>query len=75
MVAGGSGAVSGAIAQDERVVVYVLLVRWAAPQTAVDGCVSYVQAAIQEEIQFLFQISQPLLLGERLLVRLNRLNR
>lgn len=42
-------------------------------QAAVDGCVSYVQAAIQEEIQFLFQISQPLLLGERLLVRLNRL--
>ena len=38
MVAGGSGAVSGAIAQDERVVVYALLVRWAAPQTAVDGC-------------------------------------
>ena len=42
-------------------------------QAAVDGCVSYVQAAIQEEIQFLFQISQPLLLGERELARLSRL--
>ena len=38
MVTAGSGAVSGAIAKDERVVVYALLVRWAAPRTAVDGC-------------------------------------